>query len=490
MNDDHLMKVPPHSEPAELSVIGGILLHNECLDEVADILGPQDFYSEKHAKIYEAMLELYNAGKPIDVITLPERLKVNGSLGDAGGLEYLTGIMDKVPTAANIETHARVVAEKAIVRAVLRICMEGLGEGHRDVPEPAEWVSDLSARLDRITERKTEEGVLSLHDGLLQTMKQMSDEASNDIEEIGVLTGFGDLDRMLGCLHRGDLHIIAGRPSMGKTALSIDIAMNAGAAGTAVHFFSLEMSADQLRRRMISARSRVEAFKIRNPWLLRDEEWDRVREASEEISGYPITIDDSRRLDVVNIRARARRLKRKLGALGLLIIDYLSLVRAIRRFKEMNREREVAEIVTALRALAQELDVPVVLLCQLNRNTESRKDKRPTLADLRESGEIEQIADVILFLYREAAYEIESESNTAELILAKQRNGDRAILDMVFLKDYASFVQMDEGDKDKVKKQRRSGSSGGSKFKGFTARIEEPMPHPAEPPERDDGTPF
>jgi len=488
-----LGRVPPHNADAEMSVIGGILLHNRCLDDVADIVGPADFYDEKNGTIYEAILELYNANRPIDTITLIERLKEKRELGNIGGPTRITDIQDAVPTAANIESHARVVAENALVRAALGVCIDGLNEGYSDVPEPVEWVADLSARLDEVTERNDEEKVLSLQDGLKETMKRMVTESSSKVDEFGVLTGFGDIDNKLGCLRRGDLYIIAGRPSMGKTALALNIAGNVASRGIPVHFFSLEMSADQLRRRMVAARAKVNAFRARNPWLLERDEWRRIRQAEDEIRGYPIFIDDSRRLDAVKIRARARRLKRKLAGLGLLIVDYLQIVRAIRRYKEMTREREVAEVATAMRALAQELDVPVLLLSQLNRNTETRKDKRPTLADLRESGEIEQIADVIMFLFRQAAYQLESESNSAEIILAKHRNGETGILDMVFLREFATFVQMAEEDKDEARKQRQAGPRRG-KFKGFTAKPAEPPEpeqqdlarHPAEPPERDD----
>ena len=445
IGDAFLGKVPPHSSDAELSVIGGVLLHNSTLDVVSDIVRPQDFYSEAHELIFQAILDLNLGGKPVDLITLGESLKERGELESVGGLPYLASILDTVPTAANIESHARVVAEKSSVRSCIGAALDILQKGYGDYGDAATYLDESEQAVFEATRRRGQTRLQDIYTAIKATFSDIErlQQAKTDIT--GVPTGYPLLDQLTTGLQPSDLVIVAGRPSMGKTSLALNIATNAvKQANTGVVIFSLEMSVNQLMRRLLSSEASVPSGKLRIPRKLDGEDFGRLIEAADRFHRAPIYLDDSAEINVLEIRSRARRLKAKVD-IGLIIIDYLQIMRTVRASRaDSSREREIAEITRSLKALAKELEVPVVCLSQLNRGPENRQDKRPQLADLRESGAIEQDADLILFLYRDAAYNHESEDNTAEVIVGKNRNGPVGTVRLLFQKEYTRFDNYEE----------------------------------------------
>jgi replicative DNA helicase len=445
IGDAFLGKVPPHSNDAELSVIGGVLLHNSTLDVVSDIVRPPDFYSESHELIFQAILDLNLAGKPVDLITLGESLKERGELESVGGLAYLSTILDNVPTAANIESHARVVAEKASVRACLGAALDILQKGYGDYGDAANYLDESEQAVFEATRRRGQTRLQDIYTAIKATFSDIErlQQAKTDIT--GVPTGYPVLDQLTTGLQPSDLIIVAGRPSMGKTALALNMATNAvKQANTGVVIFSLEMSVNQLMRRLLSSEASVPSSKLRIPRRLDGEDFGRLIEAADRFHKAPIYLDDSAEINVLEIRSRARRLKAKVD-IGLIIIDYLQIMRTVRTSRgDTSREREIAEITRSLKALSKELEVPVVCLSQLNRGPENRQDKRPQLADLRESGAIEQDADLILFLYRDAAYNHDSEDNTAEVIVGKNRNGPVGTMRLLFQKEFTRFDNFEE----------------------------------------------
>jgi replicative DNA helicase len=445
IGDAFLGKVPPHSTEAELSVIGGVLLHNSTLDVVSDMVRPQDFYSEAHELIFQSILDLNLAGKPVDLITLGESLKERGELESVGGLSYLASILDSVPTAANIESHARVVAEKAAVRSCLGAALDILEKGYGDYGDAETYLDESEQSVFEATRRRGETRLQNIYTAIKTTFDEIErlQKAKTDIT--GVPTGYPQLDRITTGLQPADLVIVAGRPAMGKTALALNMATNAvKQAGTGVVIFSLEMSVPQLMRRLLSSEASVPSHKLRVPRRLEDADFVRLIDAADRFHKAPIYLDDSPEINVLEIRSRARRLKAK-ADIGLIIIDYLQIMRPVRASRgDTSREREIAEITRSLKALSKEINVPVVCLSQLNRGPENRQDKRPQLADLRESGAIEQDADLILFLYREAAYNHDTPDNTAEVIVGKNRNGPVGTLKLMFHKEFTRFDNMEE----------------------------------------------
>ena len=440
IGDAFLGKVPPHSQEAELSVIGGVLLHNEALDEVLDLITPGDFYTEAHEIVFAALVKLNEHGKPMDLIGLSEALKASGELEIVGGLAYLSGIMDAVPTAAHTRAHAEIIAEKAMVRATLGAALDILQKGYGEYGDAETYIADSIKAVDEATQMRHKNEVRSAKSAMMDTLSAIEKQREQKDELTGVDTGFHDLNDKTSGLQPEDLIIVAGRPSMGKTTFAMDVASYATTHGTGVLLFSLEMSIDQLMRRLLAREGSVEGHKLRNPCRLRGDDFTHMVEAADRVSGAPLWIDDSPEVNVLEIRSRVRRLCAK-EKIGLIVIDYLGLI--VELNAKESRERQVAQNTRRLKALARELGIPIMLLSQLNRGPENRADKRPELRDLRESGAIEQDADLIMFLYRKAAYQPNTADATIEVIIGKQRNGPIGTVKLKFEKDYPRIVNPD-----------------------------------------------
>jgi len=433
-------RLPPQSIEAEQAVLGAIILEGESITKAIDVLSPEDFYKEPHRKIYTAMLELFDKNEPIDLITLSEHLKDKGVLEEAGGISYLSQLATVVPTSANIRYHAKVVREKALLRAIIRSCTEIVSKVY-EMPEDAEEMVDYAERLIfEISEKRTNANFYQMKDVVKNTFKMIETMYDKKAVITGVPSGFKDLDELTSGFQPGDLIIIGGRPGMGKTAFSLNIAQHVGIEmGEPVAFFSLEMSKEQVAMRLLSSIAMVNSVALRKGFITK-KDWEKLTDAAVRLSEAPIYIDDSSQISVLEIRAKARRLKMEKGRLSLIIIDYLQLMRG--RTSYDIREQEIAEISRSLKAMAKELKVPVIALSQLNRSVEKTSDRKPTLANLRESGAIEQDADVIIFLYRDEVYNKKNPANKgkAEVIVAKQRNGPTDTVYLTFLSDYTRFL--------------------------------------------------
>jgi len=433
-------RLPPQSIEAEQAVLGAIILEGESITKAIDVLSPEDFYKEPHRKIYTAMLELFDKNEPIDLITLSEHLKDKGVLEEAGGISYLSQLATVVPTSANIRYHAKVVREKALLRAIIRSCTEIVSKVY-EMPEDAEEMVDYAERLIfEISEKRTNANFYQMKDVVKNTFKMIETMYDKKAVITGVPSGFKDLDELTSGFQPGDLIIIGGRPGMGKTAFSLNIAQHVGIEmGEPVAFFSLEMSKEQVAMRLLSSLAMVNSVALRKGFITK-KDWEKLTDAAVRLSEAPIYIDDSSQISVLEIRAKARRLKMEKGRLSLIIIDYLQLMRG--RTSYDIREQEIAEISRSLKAMAKELKVPVIALSQLNRSVEKTSDRKPTLANLRESGAIEQDADVIIFLYRDEVYNKKNPANKgkAEVIVAKQRNGPTDTVYLTFLSDYTRFL--------------------------------------------------
>ncbi len=452
--DEFLGASIPRDVEAEQAVLGSILLESGLIRSIREIVTPDMFYDRAHEKIFRRMCDLDDDGEPIDIITLTGRLRQHEELEDAGGVTYLSRLAGSVPTTANAENYARSVREKYVLRRSIEEGM-ALMKNAAQSGEPAKVISamqEAAAKLSDLAAPPKE--VVPLKDVLLNvydTVETRFQHRETFRGVTGIASGYPDLDRMTAGFQRSDLIILAGRPSMGKTAFALNIAQNIGKRGEPVAIFSLEMSASQLGERMLTAESGVDAGRIRTGYL-EATDWEKVTMAIGALSEAPIFIDDTPGLMVNEIRSKCRRLKERRG-LSLVIIDYLQLIAAPRR-PGINRTQEVSEITRALKQMARELDVPVIALSQLSRGVEQRQDKRPMLSDLRESGSIEQDADVVAFLYRDDYYDRESErKNIIEVIIAKQRNGPVGTVELVFLKNYNKFVLLDRGHEETV--QRR-----------------------------------
>jgi len=433
-------RLPPQSIEAEQAVLGAIILEGESITKAIDVLSPEDFYKEPHRKIYTAMLELFDKNEPIDLITLSEHLKDKGVLEEAGGISYLSQLATVVPTSANIRYHAKVVREKALLRAIIRSCTDIVSKVY-EMPEDAEEMVDYAERLIfEISEKRTNANFYQMKDVVKNTFKMIETMYDKKAVITGVPSGFKDLDELTSGFQPGDLIIIGGRPGMGKTAFSLNIAQHVGIEmGEPVAFFSLEMSKEQVAMRLLSSLAMVNSVALRKGFITK-KDWEKLTDAAVRLSEAPIYIDDSSQISVLEIRAKARRLKMEKGRLSLIIIDYLQLMRG--RTSYDIREQEIADISRSLKAMAKELKVPVIALSQLNRSVEKTSDRKPTLANLRESGAIEQDADVIIFLYRDEVYNKKNPANKgkAEVIVAKQRNGPTDTVYLTFLSDYTRFL--------------------------------------------------
>jgi replicative DNA helicase len=438
-------RVPPNDLSAERAVLGGILLENDALNVVLELpLGADDFYSDAHARIFEAMAQLFSAGQPVDAVTLRERLSTSNRLHAIGGDEYLFSLTNTIPTVSNIEAHAKIVREKAIIRRLILACHETAAHGYGDYGSMEEFLDEAERAIFNVAKHRLRSPYERIDDVVVRTFEAITRAAELKQHITGLPTGFERLDRYTAGMHSGDLIIIAGRPGMGKTAFALNVALNACRMRKVPSvFFSLEMPKEQLANRLLCSEARVDAGKLRTGRLGRDD-WPRLTQAAGTLSDLPIWLDDTPGLTLMELRAKTRRLKAEHG-LGLIVIDYLQLMRAGMRTD--SREQEISEISRSLKGMAKELELPVVALSQLNRSVESRgnKDKRPQLSDLRESGAIEQDADTILFIYRDEVYNPESaERNVAEIILGKQRAGPTGTVKCLFHREFTRFENLDD----------------------------------------------
>lgn len=444
--DTSLHKVPPQNLEAEQSVIGGILLDNQALNSVLEILDADAFYSEAHRKIFAAIVELYDKNEPSDLITLSNILKSKNQLDQTGGVSYLSSLADNVPSAANISHYSKIVKEKAILRRLIGTATEILNKSYNSAADIDTVLDEAEHAIFEISENKIRPAFSPFKDIIKESVKTIEKLYERKELVTGVPTGYEKIDDITSGLQKSDLIIIAGRPSMGKTAFALNIAQYAALeANTAVAIFSLEMSKEQLALRMLSAEARVDSQRIRRGFL-GEADWPRLIAAAGRLSEAQIFIDDSSAISALELKAKARRLKSEVD-LGLIILDYLQLMRSS-SYRETSREQEISEISRSLKALAKELSVPVIALSQLNRKLEDRTNKRPQMADLRDSGAIEQDADLIAFIYRDEVYdksEENPEKGMAEIIIGKQRNGPTGMVKLAFQDKFARFENLARG---------------------------------------------
>jgi replicative DNA helicase len=437
--DYSLHKVPPQNIEAEQSILGGILLDNHAINNVLEILEISDFYSEAHRKIFSAIIDLGEKSEPSDLITLSNQLRDKNQIDAIGGVAYLASLVDNVPSAANISYYSKIVKEKSILRKLIGASTAILDKSYSSTSDVENVLDDAEHAIFEISQNKIRPSFFPLKELIKDSFKTIEKLYERKELVTGVPTGYDDVDKLTSGLQNSELIIVAGRPSMGKTAFAINIAQNAAIEmGVPVAIFSLEMSKEQLALRMLSSEARVDSQRLRKGFL-GETDWPKLTTAAGKLSDAPIFIDDSPAISVLEMKAKTRRLKAETG-LGLVVLDYLQLMRG--RDSSLPREQEISEISRSLKALAKELDVPVVALSQLNRQVESRTDKRPQMADLRESGAIEQDADVIMFIYRDEVYnksEDNPEKGLAEIIIGKQRNGPTGKAKLTFLNDYTRF---------------------------------------------------
>ena len=440
------LKVPPHSVEAEQSLLGGLLLDNEAFDRVADMVGAEDFYRDDHRRIFRHIAKLIEASKPADVVTVGESVEASEDKDKTGGAAYLAALAQNTPSALNIRRYAGLVRERSVQRRLAQIATEiadsALNSQGKDVEQ---LLDEAESRIFQIAESRArrDTGLQEIKPVLARVFEKVDHlyHQENASNITGVPTGFTDLDNMTAGLQPGDLVIVAGRPSMGKTAFALNMAEHIAVHnGLPVAVFSMEMSAVQLAMRMLGSIGQVDQHKLRTG-RLKDDEWSRLTEAMSKLHDAPIYIDETGALTALELRARARRLKRQYSSLGLIVVDYLQLMSATSQGE--NRATEISEISRSLKAMAKELDVPVVALSQLNRAVDSRPDRRPVMSDLRESGAIEQDADLILFIYREVVYKPDlpdDQRNIAEVIVGKQRNGPIGLVKLTFLGQHTRFA--------------------------------------------------
>lgn len=435
-------RTPPHNIEAEQAVIGAIFLEPATLTTASELLMPEDFYRAAHQKIYGVMLDLSEKGEPIDLVTVTSELADRKLLDDIGGVTYLSDLANSVPTAANIEYYAHIVEEKSILRRLIRTATTIATDGYNTEDEVELLLNEAERNILAVAQRKNSGAFQAIKDVLVETYDNIEMLHNRKGDITGIATGFSDLDRMTAGFQRNDLIIVAARPSVGKTAFALNIAQNvATKTGENVAIFSLEMGAQQLVMRMLCAEGNIDAQRLRTGKLTPDD-WQKLTMAMGSLSNAGIYIDDTPGVRVNDIRAKCRRLKQEHG-LGMILIDYLQLIQGSGRSGE-NRQQEVSEISRSLKALARELEVPVIALSQLSRGVEQRQDKRPMMSDIRESGSIEQDADIVAFLYRDDYYDKESESkNIIEIIIAKQRNGPVGTVELAFVKEYNKFVNLE-----------------------------------------------
>ncbi|WP_078429573.1 replicative DNA helicase [Alkalihalobacterium alkalinitrilicum] len=442
MSDLFADRTPPQNIEAEQAVLGAIFLEEQALVTASEQLLPDDFYRLSHQRIYEVMLFLAEKGEPVDLITVTSELQDRKWLDDIGGVSYLSDLANAVPTAANIEYYSKIVEEKSLLRRLIRVATNIAADGYTSEDEVDAILDGAEKTILDIAQRKNSGAFIQIKDVLVETYDRIETLQNQTGEITGIPTGFAELDRMTAGFQRSDLIIVAARPSVGKTAFALNIAQNvATKTDENIAIFSLEMSASQLVTRMLCAEGNIDAQRMRTGQL-ESEDWQKLTMAMGSLSKAGIYIDDTPGIKVNDIRAKCRRLKQEKG-LSIILIDYLQLIQGNGRGGE-NRQQEVSEISRTLKGIARELDVTVIALSQLSRGVESRQDKRPMMSDIRESGSIEQDADIVAFLYRDDYYDKESENkNIIEIIIAKQRNGPVGTVELAFVKEYNKFVNLE-----------------------------------------------
>lgn len=444
MSDLFADRTPPQNIEAEQAVLGAIFLEPTAITTASEVLLPDDFYRTSHQLIYSVMIELANQSEPVDVVTVTAELRNERRLEEVGGVSYLSELANSAPTAANIEYYSEIVEEKSLLRRLIRTATNIVSDGYTREDEVESILDDAEKTILEVSQRKRTSAFQAIKDVLIETYDNIEMLQNRKGDVTGIASGFLELDRMTAGFQKNDLIIVAARPSVGKTAFALNIAQNvATKTDENVAIFSLEMGAQQLVMRMLCAEGNIDAQKLRTG-RLEEGDWQKLTMAMGSLSNAGIYIDDTPGIRVNEIRAKCRRLKQEKG-LGMILIDYLQLIQGNGSGgRSENRQQEVSEISRTLKIIARELNVPVIALSQLSRGVESRQDKRPMMSDIRESGSIEQDADIVAFLYRDDYYDKESEKqNIIEIIIAKQRNGPVGTVDLAFIKEYNKFVNLD-----------------------------------------------
>ncbi len=438
-----LGKIPPQDIEAEQAVIGSMLTDQDAVIAAIEVLKAEDFYREDNKLIFDAILNIYNRAEPIDIITLKSELSSMGKLDAVGGLEYIAQLPDKVPTTANVERYIKIVEEKSMLRHLVKTANEILSLGYDETQNVEDILDSAEKKIFDVMQRKSQKGYSTIKDILIDSFSRLEELYNNKSHITGVPSGFADLDSKTAGFQKSDFILIAARPAMGKSAFALNIATYAATrANVPVAIFSLEMSKEQVANRILCSEALVDSNKVRTG-NLEDDEWQKLAETSGELSNAEIYVDDTPGINIMEIRARCRKLKLEKN-IGLVLIDYLQLVQGTGK-KGANREQEIAEISRSLKILAKELNIPVVALSQLSRAVEGRPDHRPMLSDLRESGSIEQDADIVMFLYRDDYYHEDSEKkNIAEVIIAKQRSGSLGNVELAWLGNYTKFANLEK----------------------------------------------
>jgi replicative DNA helicase len=438
------LRIPPQDTEMERSVLGSLMLDHKIMNVIVDILKSEDFYDQKNEQIYEAMLDLYKKKEPIDILSVTSKLKEKKTFKQVGGNTYLTELVNGVPSSANAKHYAEIVRKKKILRDLIESSSHISNLGYQEESDVEELLDEAEKKIFSIARYSVKQKFQNIKNALTEAWERIDRLHKSKEEMRGVPSGFHDLDDKLAGFQKSDLIILAARPSMGKTALALDIARNVAKKGIPVGVFSLEMSSQQLIDRLLAAEAHVDSWKLRTGRLSTDDEFRRISDALDTLSKIPLFIDDEASNNIMQMRAMARRMQAEHG-LGLLIVDYLGLM--VPRQKTDNIVQQMTEISRSLKGLAKELDVPILALSQLSRAVESRHDRRPKLHDLRDSGSIEQDADVVMFIYREDMYnENTDKQNIAEILIEKHRNGPTGKLQLYFNPEKISFMNIEKGD--------------------------------------------
>ena len=438
-----LGKIPPHDIDAEQAVLGSMLTDKDAVAEAIETLKEEDFYREDNKTIYEAVLNLYSTSEPVDIITLKDELESMGKFEQVGGFEYLANLPDKVPTTANVQKYIKIVEEKSLLRNLIKTANEIIDLGYSSTEDVEDIMDKAERKIFDIMQRKSQKGYTPIKDVLVESFTKLEELYNRKQHITGVPTGFVELDYKTAGLHGSELILVAARPAMGKTAFALNIAANAALRGNVpVAIFSLEMSKDQLVNRILCGEAMVDSNKVRTG-KLEEDDWVKLAGAIGPLSESEIYIDDTPGISIMEIRTKCRKLKMEKN-IGLVVIDYLQLVQGSNK-RSGSREQEISEISRSLKILAKEINVPVIALSQLSRAVEQRPDHRPMLSDLRESGAIEQDADIVMFLYRDDYYNKESEKkDIAEVIIAKQRGGSTGTVELLWMGNYTKFVNLEK----------------------------------------------
>lgn len=437
-----VQRIPPNSAEAEQSVLGAMLLDKEAISTATELISGEDFYREAHKEIFEAIVDIYNRGEPVDLITLTEKLKTRNTLDVVGGITFLTNLMDAVPTTNNVKYYAKIIEDKSLLRRLIKTSSEIIAKSYEASEDIGEIIDGAEKGIFNISLNRSSQGFTHVKNILSVNFDKIEELYLNKGKITGVPTGFNDLDGKLSGLQKSDLVLVAARPSMGKSSFMMNIVQHAAVReNVTTAIFSLEMSKEQLTQRLLCAEALIDAHRLRIGDINEDE-WVKLARAMGPLSEASIFIDDTPSISITEMRAKCRRLKLEQN-LGLIVIDYLQLMQG--KSSSESRQQEISEISRSLKALAREINVPVVALSQLSRAPEMRADHRPILSDLRESGAIEQDADVVMFLYRDEYYHPDSEKkNIGEVIIAKQRNGPTGTVELVWLGQFTKFVNKEK----------------------------------------------